>query len=70
MRGNIDKRQRLLEQHEAVERTDLDYDDGEIVLIALCDKVDEDFERLVESLDLDIRSGPKWIGLGHEVMLA
>lgn len=70
MRSNIDRRSTAVEQHEAVEHADLDYDDGEIVVIALCDKVDEDFEAFLDALDLSIRSGPKYVGLGEEVVLA
>lgn len=70
MLRNIDRRSERVESHENVERADLDYDDGEVVLIALCEEVDESFEEFVENLGLTIRSGPKWVGLGVEVILA
>lgn len=69
MRSNIDRRATKLEQHEDVERADLDYDDGEVVLVALCEKFDDDVESFLESLDLDIVSGPKFVGFGVEVIV-
>lgn len=70
MLSNVERRSEKVEQYPEVERADLDYDDGEIVLMALCESVDEDFEDFVESIGLDIRSGPKYVGLGVEVILA
>lgn len=69
MLSNIERRSRQIEQHENVEHADLDYDDGEIVVIALCEKFEEDFEDFVDSLGLDIRSGPKYVGIGTEVVV-
>lgn len=70
MLSNIERRTKAVESHPSVENAQLDYDDGEIVLIALCEKVEEDFENFVERTGLTIRSGPKYVGLGVEVVLA
>lgn len=69
MRSNIDRRSSRVAQHDTVERTELDYNDGEIVIMALCEKVDGDFEEFVEQLGLTILSGPKYVGIGVEVIL-
>ena len=40
MLSNIERRKEAIEAHEQTERADLDYDDGEVVLMALCENVD------------------------------
>lgn len=70
MQQNIDRRIKKVESHEDVERADLDYNDGEVVIMALAEKVDNEFEEFVENLGLSIMSGPKYVGLGVEVILA
>lgn len=68
MRSNIDRRSSKLEQHEDVERVDLDYDDGEIVAIALVEKAGEDFDDFVEEhLGMDVES-KQYVGIATEVI--
>lgn len=70
MLSNVERRKQAVENRPETEHVEYDYDDGEIVLTALCEKVDEDFESFVETVGLDIRSGPKYVGVGVEVILA
>lgn len=70
MLSNVERRHDAVEQHSNVERVNYDYDDGEVVLMALCDTVDEPFVDFVEDLGLTVRSGPKYVGVGVEVILA
>lgn len=70
MLSNVERRRDAVENRPETEHVDFDYDDGEIVLVALCEKIDDDFEAFVDSVGLDIRSGPKYVGVGLEVILA
>jgi len=70
MLSNIDRRSRQIESHPNVDHADLDYDDGEIVVMALCQKFDDDFRQFIEDLGLSVRSGPKHLGsIGTEVIV-
>lgn len=69
MRSNIDRRSSKLEQRDDVNRVDLDYDDGEIVAIALVEKAGEDFDDFVEdTLGLDVES-KQFVGFATEVIV-
>lgn len=70
MRRNIEKRLEAIEKHKDVERAELDYNDGEVVIMALAEKIDEEFENFIENLGMSILSGPKYVGIGITVILA
>lgn len=70
MLSNVQRRKEAVEQRRETRRVSFDYDDGEVVLVALCEEVGPQFEDFIESLDLEIRSGPQWVGVGVEVVIA